>query len=98
MTLAEFQVGQVVWSLFWLSLFVLFVSLVILVFGDIIRSNDISGWAKAGWALAILLLPFVGIIVYLAVRGGTMSERRRSSPPSAYESVSQSISVNPVRY
>ena len=75
MILAEFQVGQVLWSLFWFFLIFLWLMLVFQVFGDIIRSDDLSGWGKALWAIGILFLPYLGIFLYLIVRGGQMGQR-----------------------
>ena len=42
------------------------------VFADIFRSHDLSGWAKAAWVLFIVLVPFVGVLVYLIARGSKM--------------------------
>lgn len=76
---AEFGSGQVLWSLLWFFLFVLWLYLLITIFIDIFRSHDLGGWAKALWALLILLLPFAGILIYLIVRGGRMHERQAPS-------------------
>lgn len=75
MLAAEWGVGQVLWSMFWLFLFVLWISLVMSVFGDIVRSADLSGVRKALWALLIIVLPYFGVLLYLIVRGGSMGER-----------------------
>ena len=75
MIVAEFGTGEVVWSLVWLSLFVLWLWLVITIFTDIIRSEDLSGWARALWALVIVFLPFIGIVAYLVARGAGMPSR-----------------------
>ena len=72
---AEFGTGQVLWSLLWIFLFVVWIWLIIVLFTDIMRSDDLSGWAKALWALFIIFLPFIGIFAYLIVRGGGMSDR-----------------------
>ena len=45
------------------------------IFGDLFRSRDLSGGAKTLWALFIIIVPFVGILVYLIVRGHSMTER-----------------------
>jgi hypothetical protein len=76
MMFAEFQVGQVLWSLFWFFLIFMWFWLVITVFADIIRSDDLSGWSKALWAVAIIFLPYLGIFMYLIVRGGSMTDRQ----------------------
>ena len=73
--LAEFQVGQVLWSMFWFFLFFLWIWLVISIFMDVFRSNDLSGWGKAAWTIGIILLPFLGVFIYLIVRGQSMGER-----------------------
>lgn len=66
-------------SLFWTMLlffgFVVSIWLLIVVFGDIFRSHDIGGFAKALWALLVIFLPLVGVLIYLIARGGKMQER-----------------------
>jgi hypothetical protein len=49
--------------------------LLIVVFGDIFRSRDLGGVAKALWVIFVIVLPFLGIFVYLIARGGKMHER-----------------------
>jgi hypothetical protein len=71
---AEFGTGQVLWSILWFFLFVMWISLVFSVFGDIMRS-EMSGWSKALWAFGIVFLPFLGVFLYLIVNGGKMGER-----------------------
>src|SRR5271168_3140667 len=56
-------------------LFVIWIWLLIMVFMDIFRSHDMGGWAKALWAIFIIVLPFLGVFVYLIARGGKMHER-----------------------
>ena len=75
MVLAEWGVGQVLWSILWFFLFFLWIWLVIAIFADIIRSHDMSGWAKAIWSIFIIFMPFLGVFVYLIARGGSMAER-----------------------
>ena len=75
MFLAEFGTGQVLWSMIWLFLFVVWIWLIIMLFSDIMRSHDLSGWAKALWSLFIIFFPFIGIFAYLIFRGGGMAER-----------------------
>ena len=70
MILADFGVGQVLWSVLWLSLFMLWFFLVVMVFSDIIVSDTLSGWGKALWAAAIIVLPYVGVFLYLVVNAG----------------------------
>jgi hypothetical protein len=68
------------WNLFltmmWFFLWVLWLMLLFWIIMDIFRSHDLSGWAKAGWLVLVLIVPFLGILVYMVVRGGQMHERR----------------------
>jgi hypothetical protein len=72
---AEWGTGQVLWSLLWFFLFFMWFWLIITVFADIIRSRDMSGWGKAAWAVGIIILPFLGVFMYLIIHGGNMSRR-----------------------
>jgi len=54
---------------------VIWIWLLIWVFIDIFRSRDLSGWGKALWFLFVLLIPLIGVLVYLIARGGSMHER-----------------------
>jgi len=76
---ATFGTGEVLWSILWFFLFFVFIMLIFTIFGDIIRSHDLSGVAKAIWAILIIFLPFLGIFLYLIVRGGGMAERNMAA-------------------
>ena len=56
-------------------LFIIWIWLLIMVFMDVFRSHDMGGWAKALWVIFIIILPFLGVFVYLIARGGKMHER-----------------------
>jgi hypothetical protein len=71
---ADFGTGQVLWSFFWFVLFFIWIWLLIVVFGDIIRSRDLSGWGKALWTIFVVVLPYLGVFAYLIARGGKMQE------------------------
>jgi hypothetical protein len=62
-------------TMLYFFLFVIWIWLLIMVFVDIFRSQDLSGWAKALWAIFIIILPFLGVFVYLLARGSKMHER-----------------------
>jgi Short C-terminal domain/Phospholipase_D-nuclease N-terminal len=74
MLAAEFGTGQVFWSFLWFFLFFIWIWLLIVVFSDIFRSQDLGGWAKAIWCIFIIFLPYLGVFVYLIARGGKMHE------------------------
>jgi hypothetical protein len=75
MLLAEFGTGQVFWSMLWFFLFFIWIWLLFVVFGDIFRSDDLSGWGKALWTIFIILVPYLGVFVYLIARGHKMQDR-----------------------
>jgi hypothetical protein len=63
------------WTMFEFFLWVIWIWILIWVFIDIFRSHDLSGWAKALWFLFVLIIPLIGVLVYLIVRGDSMHER-----------------------
>lgn len=64
------------WTMLWFFLFFLWIWLLISLFGDIFRRDDIGGWGKAGWVLFLIILPLLGALVYLIADGDGMAERR----------------------
>jgi ABC-type multidrug transport system fused ATPase/permease subunit len=62
-------------TMLYFFLFVIWIWLLITVFIDIFRSHDLNGWIKALWVIFIIILPFLGVFVYLIARGGKMHER-----------------------
>jgi hypothetical protein len=71
---SEWGAGQVFWSMLWFFLFFIWIWLLITVFADIFRSHDLSGWAKALWVIFVVVVPYLGVFVYLIARGRKMSE------------------------
>jgi hypothetical protein len=71
---SEFGTGQVFWSILWFTLFFIWIWLLIDVFADIFRSSDLSGWGKALWTIFVIVLPYLGVFVYLIARGHKMHE------------------------
>ncbi len=88
---AEFGTGQVLWSLLWFFLFFVWIMLIFTIFGDIIRSDDMGGAAKAIWSIFIIFLPFLGIFLYLIVRGGGMGERQVAAAKKQNEAMQDYI-------
>jgi hypothetical protein len=63
------------WAMLWFFLFFAWIWLLITLFADIFRSDDLSGWGKAGWTIFIVVLPWLGALIYLIARGKSMTER-----------------------
>ncbi|MGA7096285.1 MAG: SHOCT domain-containing protein [Acidimicrobiia bacterium] len=70
------------WFMLWFFLWVIWVWMLIRIFGDIFRS-EISGAAKALWVLFVLVLPFLGVLVYLIANGDGMAKREVASVQAA---------------
>ena len=63
------------WTIFIIFLWVIWIWTLVWIFIDIFRSQDLSGWSKALWFLFVLLIPLIGVVVYLIARGDSMTER-----------------------
>ena len=62
-------------TMLWFFLWILWFFLLFRVIVDVFRSHDLSGLAKAGWLVFVIVLPFLGVFVYLIARGGKMADR-----------------------
>jgi ABC-type multidrug transport system fused ATPase/permease subunit len=62
-------------TMLYFFLFIIWIWLLIMVFMDVFRSHDMGGGAKALWVIFIIIMPFLGVFVYLIARGGKMHER-----------------------
>ncbi|MFD8867407.1 MULTISPECIES: SHOCT domain-containing protein [unclassified Streptomyces] len=67
----------------WVFLWILWFILLFRVIGDLFRDDTMSGWAKAGWCFFVVVLPFLGIFVYLVARGRGMGERESKAAMKA---------------
>lgn len=66
---------DVFWTMLWFFLWIMWIFLLVRVIMDIFRSRDLGGWGKAGWTAFVIILPFLGVFVYLIARGKKMNER-----------------------
>jgi hypothetical protein len=72
-------------------LFFIWIWLLIVIFGDIFRSHDLSGWGKAFWTIFVIVLPFLGIFVYLIARGHKMQEHAMSDAKAQDQAMRQYV-------
>lgn len=72
---SEFGTGDVFWSLLWFFLWIIWIWMLVTILSDIFRSNDLGGWGKALWTLFVIVLPYIGVLVYLIARGSKMTQR-----------------------
>ncbi len=71
----DYPLLELFMTMLWFFLWVLWIFLLVRIVTDIFRSHDLGGWGKAGWMLFVIVLPFLGVLVYVVARGRTMSER-----------------------
>ena len=73
--LAAWTFGEVMWSMLVFFAWIMFFMLLFRVFGDLFSRHDIGGGAKVGWTILVIVLPFLGIFIYLISQGQGMAER-----------------------
>jgi ABC-type multidrug transport system fused ATPase/permease subunit len=71
----DYPLLGIFWTMLWFFLFFIWIWILITVFADIFRSHDIGGFAKALWVIFVIVLPFLGVFVYLIARGKSMQDR-----------------------
>ncbi|MGG8410109.1 SHOCT domain-containing protein [Streptomyces sp. 12297] len=71
----DYPLLNMFWTMMMVFLWVLWFMLLFRVIGDIFRDDELNGWGKAGWTVFVILLPFLGVFVYLIARGRGMGER-----------------------
>lgn len=65
---------DIIWSMSIFFLWLIFIWMFVALFIDVVRRKDLSGWKKAGWIIFMLILPFLGILLYVATRPATASD------------------------
>jgi hypothetical protein len=78
-------------TMLYFFLFIIWIWLLIMVFMDIFRSHDMGGVAKALWVIFIIILPFLGVFVYLIARGGKMHERQAQQAAQQQQAFDQYV-------
>jgi hypothetical protein len=73
--LANYNFASFLWDVLVVFAFVIWFWLLIVVFGDVFRRRDISGWGKAGWIILVIVLPYLGVFIYLIAEHDGMAER-----------------------
>ncbi|HEX5532126.1 MAG TPA: PLD nuclease N-terminal domain-containing protein [Actinomycetales bacterium] len=71
----QYSFWQIIAWMFWFMLLVAWIWLLIAIVTDIFRDHELSGWGKAGWTLFLIVLPWLGALMYLIIRGRSMNER-----------------------
>jgi hypothetical protein len=75
----DYPLLDVFWSMLLVFLFIAWCMAVFGMLADVFRSSDLTGAAKAGWVLIVVLLPLIGVLLYLIVRGDHLTQHARST-------------------
>jgi hypothetical protein len=78
-------------TMLYFFLFIIWIWLLIMVFSDIFRSQDMGGGSKALWSIFVIILPFLGVFVYLLARGGKMHERQAAQAAEQQKAFDQYV-------
>ncbi len=91
MLASDFGTGQVFLSMLYFFLFFIWIWLLIIVFSDIFRSHDLGGFAKALWVIFVIILPYLGVFIYLIARGHKMSEHAQQAAQAQNAAFQQAV-------
>jgi len=72
----DYPVLGVFWTMLMLFIWIAWLFILFQVIFDIFRSHDMGGWGKAGWFLLVVVLPLLGVLIYIIARGDNMAERK----------------------
>jgi Phospholipase_D-nuclease N-terminal len=95
---ADYPFMDVFWSILVFFLWVAWLLLLFRVFADIFRRQDVSGWGKAAWCVFVIVLPFLGVLIYLIANGNDMGRRDMEQSAAAradFESYVRSVAASP---
>ncbi len=71
----DYPILGIFWTMLWLFLWIAWIMILFRVIVDLFRSKDLGGLAKALWIIFVILAPFLGVFIYVIVRGRSMHER-----------------------
>jgi TRAP-type C4-dicarboxylate transport system permease small subunit len=90
-TASSYPFLNVLWDILIIFAWILFIWIAIVVFTDIFRRRDISGWAKAAWVVLIVILPWIGVLVYLIFNHDGMADRNERQSRAAQASFDEYV-------
>jgi len=82
---ADYPFLDVFWTMIIFFCWVAWIWVLIVIIGDLFRRHDTSGWVKALWVIFLIVLPFLGVLIYLIANGSGMSRRQAESVRASQE-------------
>ena len=83
---SSYPLADAIWTMFVFFAWIIWLWLLFVIFADLFSRHDIGGWGKAGWVILILVLPFLGVLIYLIGQSSAMADRRMAQVKSSQES------------
>jgi hypothetical protein len=80
---ADYPFLDLFWTILIFFSWVVWIWMMIIILGDIFRRQDIGGWAKAAWVIFLIILPFIGVLVYLIAQHDGLAERNQKQADAA---------------
>jgi hypothetical protein len=88
---SDYPFLDILGSMLFFFCFVIWIWILFALIGDLFRRHDVSGWGKAGWIVLLIVLPFLGVLLYLGTQGKGMAERKAQEMATAQASMDQYI-------
>ena len=87
----DYPLLEVFWTMLIFFAFFIWIWILFTVFADLFRRKDISGWAKTAWIIFVVILPYLGVFVYLIAEHTGMTERTISQQQAAQAQMDQYV-------
>ena len=87
----DYPLLEVFWTMLIFFAFFIWIWILVTVFSDLFRRKDISGWGKTGWIIFVIVLPYLGVFVYLIAEHKGMTERTISQQQAAQAQMDQYV-------
>jgi hypothetical protein len=84
--MVAFSFWEAIWLIFVTFLFITVLMMLFSVIVDLFRDDSLSGWAKAGWVVFLIILPLIGLLIYVIARGKGMADRSAKEQADAKQS------------
>ena len=88
---ADYPFLDILWTMIIFFAWVVYIWMIIVIFGDLFSRHDISGWGKAAWTILAIVLPYIGVLAYLITQGSHMAERRAEKAAAAQGEMDQYV-------
>jgi Phospholipase_D-nuclease N-terminal/Short C-terminal domain len=90
-TASSYPFLNVLWDILIVFAWILYIWVAIIVFTDIFRRRDISGWGKAAWVVLIVIIPWIGVLIYLIANHDGMAERNVKDTQAAQAQFDEAV-------